>query len=752
NSLPELISTILHAVPSARRTFLSSLGKRVHASAARILFHTLTLEDDDCLVTASDFRSPLGPVLSRPQFYALHIKKIALQANHAFSDCASPLPEYGHANADPLPCSPVTAEHLELILTVCCNLEEMEWNSPICPPDGFCEVCSTPTSQCFVPRTHIAFQLLATHSPRLHTFSYYPHHVPFVPRKLLRKWDAPSLPLLKSLPLTTLRLSSLSQIGSKAFTQLLQSYDESSSLEDLCLDLVWLDDTLCEAVAENTWRLRTLRVSTSGTKLTDKGLLAILSGCDALEYFALDEVQGRLSRGLWSKTEIFPPALKSFVITVSETGPCHSWSTDHFHSLEDLPFDSLTEFSVVRKEAPPYTNDILSHEPSMDDAVALRPLPEQIKSLVAARTLLTTLRCDFWMCSVSDIKTVLESCSKLEVTLIKNSSATPWLGMASSFAALSNLTVIRVSINPKHAPGNPPIPLPPHSYHQLPTPISSPVIKTKALLPQLVSLDHVQSSQLSVTIPEDTDPSMPLLRDVKRFIRRCSRLRSLEWIGKYSRGSWAAHRPTKCSKTGANVSVEYRPPTSNHDTWTSIQANESHTNRAGMLWANVERPGHSWVGESAETLKALYNKQCSERTPPKRTSKQNGTKYSRTATTDQILDSPSLTLDVEPVSPSSPVTPLTPPHSDTSYDAEMSPVDKHCLSSSATLSSSFTRRGQGRKRSATTSARGNEGEKNVGNRRGQVKHGRRTTSMSVMKANVSGKPDRERKRVLTSAL
>ncbi len=338
--------------------------------------------------------------------------------------------------------------------------------------------------------------------------------------------------------------------------------------------------------------------------------------------------------------------------------------------------------------------------------------------------------------------------------------------MASSFAALSNLTVVRVSINPKHAPGNPPIPFGPRSYHQLPTPISSPVLKTKTMLPQLVSLDYIQSSQLSVTIPEDIDPSMPLLRDVKRFIRRCSRLRSLgkptvlhycrlqsylsEWIGKYSRGSWVAHRPTKCSKTGANISVEYRPPTANHATWTSVPANESH--RAGMYWANVERPGHSWVSESAETLKALYNKQCSERTPPRRNSKPIGTKSSRTVSTDQLLDSPSPTLDVEPVSPSSPVTPLTPPHSDTSYDAEMSPVDKRCLSSSATLSSSFSRRGHGRKRSATTSARGNEEEKNVGNRRGQVKHGRRTNSMSVMTANVNGKPDRERKRVLTSAL
>lgn len=70
---------------------------------------------------------------------------------------------------------------------------------------------------------------------------------------------------------------------------------EDSLLEDVSLDFVWLDDPLCEKVVEAGRRIRKLKVGTSGTKLTDKGLGSIFEGCDALEDFALVEAQGKLT-------------------------------------------------------------------------------------------------------------------------------------------------------------------------------------------------------------------------------------------------------------------------------------------------------------------------------------------------------------------------------------------------------------------------------------------------------------------------
>jgi hypothetical protein len=113
-------------------------------------------------------------------------------------------------------------------------------------------------------------------------------------RPTVPKWDAPSLPLLAALPITKLHITRLSQRGSRALAVLFTQLGEDSLLEDVSLDFVWLDDPLCEKVVEAGRRIRRLKVGTSGTKLTDKGLVGIFEGCDALEDFALVEAQGEL--------------------------------------------------------------------------------------------------------------------------------------------------------------------------------------------------------------------------------------------------------------------------------------------------------------------------------------------------------------------------------------------------------------------------------------------------------------------------
>ena len=48
-------------------------------------------------------------------------------------------------------------------------------------------------------------------------------------------------------------------------------------------------------------------------------------------------------------------------------------------------------------------------------------------------------------------------------------------------------------------------------------------MKTKSVLPQLLDFDQMQTQ---TCLPNDSasDPSMPLLRDVKRFVRKCLKL------------------------------------------------------------------------------------------------------------------------------------------------------------------------------------------------------------------------------------
>ena len=278
--------------------------------------------------------------------------------------------------------------------------------------------------------------MLLSHSPRLTHFSYTPYHLgPSSAR--LAKWDVLSLPLLSSLPITFLHLSRLSQAGARAFSALLSNLGEDSSLEDVSVNFVWLDDTLCEKIAEAGRRIRKLSIGTSGTKLTDKGITAIVERCDALEDLVLDEIQGdsssrklpyisdsqigRLSRSLWTKPSDFPATLQHLRIVISETGPHHSWTTDHLLSLHALPVESLSGLSVVRREAfPRLENGIPTSQAIVDDIFALKPVPREFVEKMRYARSLTTFQNDWWAWNIADLKVVLESCPNLEVGTLRS--------------------------------------------------------------------------------------------------------------------------------------------------------------------------------------------------------------------------------------------------------------------------------------------------------------------------------------------
>ena len=115
-------------------------------------------------------------------------------------------------------------------------------------------------------------------------------------RLTLPRWDAPSFPFLSTLPLSSLRVNRLSQQGARSLSALFAKISEYSNLEDVSLGFLWLDDQLCDSLVLAGRKLKRLQLATSGTKLTDKGIIAILEGCDVLEELSLVDVQGLFLR------------------------------------------------------------------------------------------------------------------------------------------------------------------------------------------------------------------------------------------------------------------------------------------------------------------------------------------------------------------------------------------------------------------------------------------------------------------------
>jgi len=87
-------------------------------------------------------------------------------------------------------------------------------------------------------------------------------------------------------------MTRMSQAGSRLLFDYLVRLGENSMLESAELDFVWLEDSLCEALVGAGRRLSNIHLSTSGTKLTDRGIVALIEGCDALKTFAMDDVEG----------------------------------------------------------------------------------------------------------------------------------------------------------------------------------------------------------------------------------------------------------------------------------------------------------------------------------------------------------------------------------------------------------------------------------------------------------------------------
>jgi len=149
------------------------------------------------------------------------------------------------------------------------------------------------------------------------------------------------------------------------------------------------------------------------------------------------------------------------------------------------------------------------------------------------------------------------------------------------------------------------VPLVPFSQSSLPTPTGTPILKAKSALPQLLGFDQMQTQ----TLPASTigDPSMPLMREVKRFVRKCPKLLSLTWYGKRGRGTWTVTRPpSTTSKISINVTVDYIPPSISESVWRTMlrEKNETEAEQEESTSHTEERAGQAWTGPTADTMAA----------------------------------------------------------------------------------------------------------------------------------------------------
>ena len=186
--------------------------------------------------------------------------------------------------------------------------------------------------------------------------------------------------------------------------------------------------------------------------------------------------------------------------------------------------------------------------------------------------------------------------------------------MAAAFSSASRLETLGVLIPVEHCPTLPPSPsmsVYTHVYGS--TPGASPVMLQKPLPGSLGASDSVPEDRSSPPrTTSTTDPHIPPLRDVRKFVRRCAVIQELNWYGKNGRGQWIVSRPTgptTPSKISSNATVEYIPPSpaTGHGLtaamWERVR-HEEEAARVGWTPARIDRDGAGWVGVNAELYRS----------------------------------------------------------------------------------------------------------------------------------------------------
>ncbi|KZO98875.1 hypothetical protein CALVIDRAFT_596483 [Calocera viscosa TUFC12733] len=606
--LDAIVADALTSVPSSATALLSS-SSRLRCSALRALFNTITIPDDarHMLRPGDDAYLPLrpGPVaafVAEPEIYGPFVKTLKIvdpviflkeifPANSLFflAGEAPTAVESSH------PCTPVplSAQTLDNWLRCIPKLDEFVWRSAGLPPDGICEA-------------------LVSHNKELRSFAYMPS-IPLLPATVEKsvtsatrsgpvKWDAPSLLHLSQLVhLRGLAISRLSQTGSRSLSHLLRllvsseadvTLHEDTGIEELTTDVLWFDEELCDAIAKFS-KLKTLTIGTAGTTLRDRGLQTILEGSGSLKHLVLREVEGRISRSFWSSA-LLPSSLKSFTISMTESGPHHSWAADHLPSLANLSLPNLQSVRITRSLCPLFELHI---DAPLDEVGQWpgSPIPPEV--VESFKGTIRVLECDWWLWKLEDLRTVLEHCPRLEVIKIAlDAPFTKIFSLILSLSSLRNLRVISLCVPAEHAPQSPipkdasiwcpPSPVTPVIPYPLPTPSSSPVKRgayTTILLPEPPTPPMESSPIASISA---LDPALPSLRDIKKLAKKCEKLEILEWYGHNGRGAWNIDREPA-------IKVVFQESTGPADELVDRVRWEQAVAVAG--WKPEHRDGQTWI-------------------------------------------------------------------------------------------------------------------------------------------------------------
>ncbi|KAL8293163.1 hypothetical protein RQP46_000857 [Phenoliferia psychrophenolica] len=555
NELPSrVLERIVHFAllqDRALRSVLLRVDQQIASATFRTLVHSVNLEDDDCvLVQAEDATGPAATPLAAiwrraglaDAVRSLNIHQattVALGA-HAKPWEDSPsrdsTPAHGASTLDELDdaAPPLEETSFLLLLSKLPSLTSFTWASTRTPPDTLCAA-------------------LGTSAKNLTTFVL----------NLARETD-PST----QLPIS---LEGVRSLATCALTL--------PALEHLRLSrTLFVDDSLLETLSEEG-RLKTLAIEDMhGTKLTDKGLVALFEGCAALEELELTCVEGRLSKGCWTSVAPNATALQRVRIAFSESGPHKTWTTDHLVSLHALIASPALHSLAVARIPPPGALAPGRHRTSlfpMSEVVVPKAMSDKmLDAIVDKGPQWKKLDLSLWsMDSETTLKRILDKTTALvDLTVYLDSPFKSLLLLTTSFAISHELRQLTVSIDPRHTPELlTPIygyPLTPASSPQSrnpslpssadagspfqPFPPSSPPISLRSLptaSPQ--STNSSPSSNLAV-LPDS--PSVPATKEWRRFLKKAThKLARIDWTGRGGLGSW------KFDRTQSVVKVDFVP-------------------------------------------------------------------------------------------------------------------------------------------------------------------------------------------------
>lgn len=188
------------------------------------------------------------------------------------------------------------------------------------------------------------------------------------------------------------------------------------------------------------------------------------------------------------------------------------------------------------------------------------------------------LEIDWWECSTAELTSIAKTLVhlvKLKVALdapftklvspptFPSALSTPadslvlfyQLTLTTPFSHLVNLQTLHVIIPPRHIPlpsANVLNPAPLHTPSSSPVStklaaFASPVVHTTALPTPPASTSDLPNQiddMHPLLLEKSQDPTLPPLKDVKKFVRRVPRLRELGWVGRAGVGFWIATRDT----------------------------------------------------------------------------------------------------------------------------------------------------------------------------------------------------------------